>query len=102
MTDENSGIFLISMYGVQARGINTPNVLVGVLIFFGGVCQFIAGIMEFVAGNTVSITPPRSPLPQRVGPARSRKRKPEADSDHPTSSARQSSPRTAPSTCPTP
>lgn len=48
-----TGIFLISMYGVQARGIMTPNVLVGVLVFFGGICQFIAGLMEFAAGNTV-------------------------------------------------
>ncbi|KAK5048569.1 hypothetical protein LTR84_005660 [Exophiala bonariae] len=51
-----TGIFLISMYGVQARGIATPNVLVGVLMFFGGVCQFISGIMEFVAGNTFGAT----------------------------------------------
>jgi succinate-acetate transporter protein len=48
-----TGIFLISMYGVETRGIATPNVLVGVLVFFGGVCQFLAGIMEFIAGNTV-------------------------------------------------
>jgi succinate-acetate transporter protein len=32
-----------------------PNVLVGVLIFFGGICQFLAGIMEFISGNTVGI-----------------------------------------------
>jgi hypothetical protein len=48
-----TGIFLISILGVHARGIHTPNVLVGVLMFFGGVCQFISGIMEFVTGNTV-------------------------------------------------
>ena len=48
------GIFLISIYGVQVRGVATPNVLIGVLMFFGGVCQFISGIMEFVSGNTVS------------------------------------------------
>jgi hypothetical protein len=48
-----TGIFLISMFGVHARDLTTPNVLIGVLMFFGGVCQFIAGIMEFVAGNTV-------------------------------------------------
>jgi uncharacterized protein len=47
------GIFLISIYGVNARGIMVPNVLVGVLIFFGGICQFLAGIMEFISGNTV-------------------------------------------------
>jgi hypothetical protein len=46
-------IFLISILGVHARNIQTPNVLVGVLLFFGGVCQFISGIMEFVTGNTV-------------------------------------------------
>lgn len=51
-----TGIFLISILGVHARGIETPNILVGVLMFFGGVCQFIAGIMEFVAGNTFGAT----------------------------------------------
>lgn len=51
-----TGIFLISVLGVHARGIQTPNVLVGVLMFFGGVCQFISGIMEFVAGNTFGAT----------------------------------------------
>ncbi|KAH7066417.1 GPR1/FUN34/yaaH family-domain-containing protein, partial [Paraphoma chrysanthemicola] len=51
-----TGIFLISILGVHARGIQTPNVLVGVLMFFGGVCHFIAGIMEFVAGNTFGAT----------------------------------------------
>jgi succinate-acetate transporter protein len=52
-----TGIFLISILGVHTRNIQTPNVLVGVLLFFGGVCQFISGIMEFVAGNTVSSVP---------------------------------------------
>jgi len=51
-----AGIFLISIFGVKVRGVATPNVLIGVLIFFGGVCQFIAGIMEFVSGNTVGYT----------------------------------------------
>lgn len=48
-----TGIFLLSMLGVHARGIVEKNILVGVFVFFGGVCQFISGIMEFVAGNTV-------------------------------------------------
>lgn len=30
--------------------------LVGVLVFFGGLCQFISGIMEFAAGNTFGAT----------------------------------------------
>jgi len=51
-----TGIFLISIFGVQVRGVATPNVLIGVLIFFGGVCQFISGIMEFVSGNTFGAT----------------------------------------------
>jgi hypothetical protein len=55
---KRTGIFLISIYGVKARGVATPNVLVGVLIFFGGVCQFISGIMEFISGNTVSLPSP--------------------------------------------
>ncbi|KAL6354945.1 hypothetical protein LRP88_12303 [Fusarium phalaenopsidis] len=46
------GIFLISSFGVHARGIQTPNVMISVLIFFGGICQYLVGIMEFVAGNT--------------------------------------------------
>jgi succinate-acetate transporter protein len=46
-------IFLISVYGLHARGIQAPNAMIGMLIFFGGVCQFLAGIMEFITGNTV-------------------------------------------------
>jgi succinate-acetate transporter protein len=49
-------MFLISMYGLHAKSIATPNVMIGVLVFYGGVCQFIAGIMEFITGNTVSAT----------------------------------------------
>src|SRR5271156_5595009 len=49
-------MFLISIYGVKARGIATPNMLVGVIVFFGGVCQFISGIMEFISGNTFGAT----------------------------------------------
>lgn len=51
-----TGIFLISILGVHARGIQIPNILVGVIMFFGGVCQFISGIMEFVAGNSFGAT----------------------------------------------
>ncbi|KAK2039336.1 hypothetical protein LZ31DRAFT_606638 [Colletotrichum somersetense] len=51
-----TGIFLISIMGVHARNIQTPNILVGLLMFFGGVCQFISGIMEFFTGNTFGAT----------------------------------------------
>lgn len=49
-------MFLICSFGVQARGIHTPNVMIAVLIFFGGVCQYLVGIMEFVSGNTFGAT----------------------------------------------
>jgi len=49
-------MFLISIFGVQVRGVVTPNAMIGVLIFFGGTCQFISGIMEFVSGNTFGAT----------------------------------------------
>ncbi|SPJ85581.1 probable FUN34 - transmembrane protein involved in ammonia production [Fusarium torulosum] len=32
--------------------VPTPNVMIAVLIFFGGICQYIVGIMEFITGNT--------------------------------------------------
>ncbi|KAL4922144.1 GPR1/FUN34/yaaH family-domain-containing protein [Aspergillus aurantiobrunneus] len=51
-----SDIFLISVYGLHARGIQSPNAMIGMLVFFGGVCQFLAGIMEFVTGNTFGAT----------------------------------------------
>ncbi|KAH8595908.1 GPR1/FUN34/yaaH family-domain-containing protein [Bisporella sp. PMI_857] len=40
-------IFLILMYGVDVRDVGTPNVLIGVSIFFGGLCQIITSVMEF-------------------------------------------------------
>ncbi|UKZ61389.1 uncharacterized protein TrAtP1_002654 [Trichoderma atroviride] len=49
-------IFIFSLYGVRARGIGKPNLVVGMLIFYGGICQFLAGIMEFVAGNMFGAT----------------------------------------------
>lgn len=48
-----TGVFLLSLLGLHARGIQENNVILGVLMFFGGLCQFISGIMEFMTGNTV-------------------------------------------------
>ena len=50
------GMFLMSAYGVHARAISTPNLLLGVLIFFGGICQFIAGLVDLCTGNTFGAT----------------------------------------------
>ncbi|KAK0200051.1 Gpr1 family protein [Desarmillaria ectypa] len=47
-----STTFILSMYNVQTRGINTPNVVVGMAIFCGGLTQLLAGMWEFPRGNT--------------------------------------------------
>ncbi|KAL9069539.1 MAG: hypothetical protein Q9161_005457 [Pseudevernia consocians] len=51
-----TSVFLVSLTGMGTRGVQTPNIIVTTMIFFGGICQYIAGIMEFVAGNTVRPT----------------------------------------------
>ncbi|KAI9727697.1 MAG: hypothetical protein M1828_005925 [Chrysothrix sp. TS-e1954] len=51
-----TGIFFISCVGVNARGITTSNMIISIMIFYGGCCQFLVGIMEFVAGNTFGAT----------------------------------------------
>lgn len=48
-----TSIFMISLINLQPRGLKTPNIIVGVLVFYGGTAQVIVGIMEFVIGNTV-------------------------------------------------
>jgi uncharacterized protein len=49
-------MFLISTFGIHARGIQTPNVLISVLVFFGGICQYLVGVMEFICGNIFGCT----------------------------------------------
>lgn len=51
-----TGIFLISILGVHARGIQTPNVVVGGLMFLGGICQFISGIFRHVQIDLMETT----------------------------------------------
>ena len=48
-------MFLICSFGLHARGVASPNAMMGVLVFFGGIGQFLVGIMEFVTGNTVRV-----------------------------------------------
>lgn len=43
---------LLSLYNLGARDVHKPNVLVGVALMYGGVCQLICGIMEWACGNT--------------------------------------------------
>lgn len=40
------------MYNLSARNIHTPNVLVGVALFYGGACQLICGVLEWACGNS--------------------------------------------------
>jgi succinate-acetate transporter protein len=44
------------MFNVNTRGIQTPNVVVGMAIFAGGLLQFIAGMWEFLRGNVFGAT----------------------------------------------
>ena len=44
------------MFNVNARGIQTPNVVIGMAIFAGGLLQFIAGMWEFPRGNVFGAT----------------------------------------------
>jgi succinate-acetate transporter protein len=44
------------MFNVQARGITTPNVVLGMALGYGGLVQLIAGVEEFVCGNTFAAT----------------------------------------------
>jgi len=48
--------FVLSMYNVQARGITTPNVVLGMALGYGGLVQTIAGIEEWACGNTFGAT----------------------------------------------
>jgi succinate-acetate transporter protein len=54
LTTSVAGIFLIATLNLHARGVAIPNLIVGVLVFFGGLGQVLSGIMEFIRGNTVS------------------------------------------------
>ncbi len=44
--------FVLSMYNAQAMGIHTPNVVVGLAFFYGGLVQLLAGMWEIALENT--------------------------------------------------
>jgi hypothetical protein len=46
-----STTFILSLFNLQTRHINTPNVVVGMAIFCGGLAQLLAGMWEFPRGN---------------------------------------------------
>ncbi|KAG8982319.1 hypothetical protein FRB90_006877 [Tulasnella sp. 427] len=51
-----STTLILSLYNVGARGITAPNVVVGMAIGVGGLCQILAGMWEFAVGNTFGAT----------------------------------------------
>jgi len=51
-----STTFILSLINVQTRGVATPNVVVGMAIFCGGLVQLLAGMWEFPRGNVFGAT----------------------------------------------
>ncbi|KAG6331275.1 hypothetical protein ID866_7813 [Astraeus odoratus] len=51
-----STTFILSLYNVNARHVSTPNVVLGMAIFCGGLAQLLAGMWEFPRGNTFGAT----------------------------------------------
>ncbi|KAM5537504.1 hypothetical protein V8D89_008831 [Ganoderma adspersum] len=51
-----STTFILSMFNIQARNIATPNVVVGMALFVGGLAQFVAGMWEFACANSFGAT----------------------------------------------
>ncbi|WWC97859.1 hypothetical protein V866_004746 [Kwoniella sp. B9012] len=47
---------LLSFFNVSARGVNVPNVILGMALGYGGLVQLIAGIEEWACGNTFGAT----------------------------------------------
>lgn len=51
-----STTLILSLVNVQTDGVTTPNIVVGMALFVGGLCQLLAGMWEFAAGNTLGAT----------------------------------------------
>lgn len=47
---------LFGLYGLGAHHVRHPNVVVPLLVFYGGVCQNLIGWFEMFIGNTFSAT----------------------------------------------
>lgn len=48
-------LYFLSLFEFAPRGVTTTNIVVGNMIWMGGIAQFIAGIIDFCAGNAVRI-----------------------------------------------
>ncbi|BFZ53012.1 Meiotically up-regulated protein 86 protein [Savitreella phatthalungensis] len=47
---------VLSLINVHARHVTTPNIVIGIALFYGGLCQLLAGMWEFAVGNTFGAT----------------------------------------------
>jgi len=56
-----STTLILSLFNVGAGGVATPNVVVGMAIFTGGLVQLLAGMWEFPRGNVFGATGERPP-----------------------------------------
>jgi len=48
--------FLWALYSVSTRGVHTPNAIIGLALFLGGLVMFLAGMWEFPRGNVWGAT----------------------------------------------
>lgn len=48
--------FTLSIINAGGANVSTPNIVVGLAMFYGGLCQLLAGMWEFATGNTFAAT----------------------------------------------
>ncbi|KAF8645292.1 hypothetical protein AX16_007929 [Volvariella volvacea WC 439] len=48
--------WLLSMYNMNAADVHTPNLILGMGVFCGGLLQFVAGLLEYPYGDLFSAT----------------------------------------------
>jgi succinate-acetate transporter protein len=48
--------FVLSLINLSTRNVTTPNIVLGMAFFYGGLCQLLAGMWEFATGNTFGAT----------------------------------------------
>jgi len=51
-----STTLILSFINASTDNVTTPNIVVGMALFVGGLCQLLAGMWEFAAGNTLGAT----------------------------------------------
>ncbi|KZP22787.1 hypothetical protein FIBSPDRAFT_1043370 [Athelia psychrophila] len=51
-----TGFLLSGLLTLHTRGVVVPNIVIVLLLFYGGICQFLVGIVEMFCGNTFGFT----------------------------------------------